>query len=84
MRIERRALDGGTHPVHRSSSLVDRFTKQTHLAGSWSYQAQENAEGSALAGSVRSEVNRIYWFELKDERTFVVGHVGRHLPDRTT
>jgi hypothetical protein len=34
--------------------------------------------------STRERVLRIHWYIDEDERTFVIGHVGKHLPDGTT
>lgn len=58
-----------------------------HPAYTQRYKGDDHVLGPHFAlgkGTSADNICRIYWFQLDDEKAFVVGHVGRHLRDRTT
>jgi hypothetical protein len=55
------------------------------------YQIEYNGERVTMephlaidVGTTRDQCLRIYWYVDEDERVFVIGHIGYHLPDGTT
>jgi hypothetical protein len=92
---DRDALPGGFRGFLEDRGFLRRYRDDVDPGvvnkhpGSYirSFEGQQHVIGRHFElgkGTTAENVCRIHWFELEDRKTFVVGHVGEHLPDSTT